>query len=365
MKPVPSGTGFLFIYAATCSEKGHEIRDGTRALVSKDEMRQIVTGTGWRVARFFVSKISVYIAMLEKETDMNATTYATAAAFLDAAGEWLEREEPVNNLILGLAGRLATTDKPPDPPVVMLTVSGPAGLEAATIMTPPHGVVLYAPAIGTDREDQATAALEVIAEALQAGGHTLPECHGPSATALAFAKIWAERTGKGFALKMAQRIYELREVTFPRGVPGQLRVSRADDLELLAEWIEAFSQVTLERLDAQAAMKAAQQAVAYGSFAIWEDGARAVSMAAARRPTRRGISIGSVYTPPEHRGHGYASACVAALSQRQLDAGREFCCLYTDLANPTSNSIYQKIGYVPVADSGHYVFDGKSEHNER
>jgi hypothetical protein len=67
MKPVPSGTGFLFIYAATGLEKGHEIRDGTRALVSKDEMRQIVTGTGWRVARFFDSKISVYIAVLEKE----------------------------------------------------------------------------------------------------------------------------------------------------------------------------------------------------------------------------------------------------------------------------------------------------------
>ena len=69
-----------------------------------------------------------------------------------------------------------------------------------------------------------------------------------------------------------------------------------------------------------------------------------------------GIAIGGVYTPPESRGHGYASACVAALSQRQLDAGRAFCALYTDLANPTSNSIYQKIGYRPVRASAMVEF---------
>ena len=63
-----------------------------------------------------------------------------------------------------------------------------------------------------------------------------------------------------------------------------------------------------------------------------------------------------VYTPPELRGHGYASAVVAALSQRLLDAGHQYCALYTDLANPTSNSIYQKIGYTPVSDAVEYAF---------
>ena len=80
-------------------------------------------------------------------------------------------------------------------------------------------------------------------------------------------------------------------------------------------------------------------------------------MAVAKRRLPHGGSIGGVYTPKEHRGHGYASACVAALSQRQLDAGKQFCCLFADLANPTSNGIYQKIGYVPVADSVQYKFE--------
>ena len=73
-------------------------------------------------------------------------------------------------------------------------------------------------------------------------------------------------------------------------------------------------------------------------------------MALQTRPTQHGIGVGGVYTPPELRRRGYASSCVAALSQRLLDAGFEYCTLYTDLSNPTSNDIYQQIGYRPVGD---------------
>ena len=77
----------------------------------------------------------------------------------------------------------------------------------------------------------------------------------------------------------------------------------------------------------------------------------------ATRPTRNGVSVGGVYTPPELRRKGYATACVAALSALLLDRGHSFCVLYTDLANPTSNSIYQKIGYRPVTDSAVHRFE--------
>jgi predicted GNAT family acetyltransferase len=68
--------------------------------------------------------------------------------------------------------------------------------------------------------------------------------------------------------------------------------------------------------------------------------------------------VGPVYTPPEARRHGYASALVAHVSQDLLDGGRRFVFLYTDLANPTSNHIYQEIGYRPVADAYQYTFSG-------
>jgi hypothetical protein len=68
------------------------------------------------------------------------------------------------------------------------------------------------------------------------------------------------------------------------------------------------------------------------------------------------VTVSAVYTPREQRQHGYASALVARLSQHLLDMGYEFVTLFTDLENPTSNAIYQKIGYHPVIDFRSYKF---------
>jgi len=76
--------------------------------------------------------------------------------------------------------------------------------------------------------------------------------------------------------------------------------------------------------------------------------------------TPEGSRVGPVYTPSPLRGRGYASALVAAASQAQLGAGRRFCFLFTDLANPTSNEIYQAIGYEPVCDVDEYRFTAAS-----
>ncbi len=89
---------------------------------------------------------------------------------------------------------------------------------------------------------------------------------------------------------------------------------------------------------------------------LWEDAGEVVALAGAAGPTPRGIRIGPVYTPPDRRGRGYASNLVAEVSRRQLAAGRSFCFLFTDLANPTSNHIYQTIGYEPVVDVDQYRF---------
>jgi predicted GNAT family acetyltransferase len=88
---------------------------------------------------------------------------------------------------------------------------------------------------------------------------------------------------------------------------------------------------------------------------LWDDGGP-VSMTMAAAVTPHGSRIGAVYTPPELRGRGYASALVAAVSQAQLDTGRAFCFLFTDLANPTSNKIYRHLGYEAVCDVDEYRF---------
>ena len=89
---------------------------------------------------------------------------------------------------------------------------------------------------------------------------------------------------------------------------------------------------------------------------LWEDG-EVASLAGIGSPTPHGVRVGPVYTPPDRRGRGYASALVAGISQAALDAGRTFCFLFTDLANPTSNHIYETIGYRPVRDVDMWRFE--------
>ena len=141
----------------------------------------------------------------------------------------------------------------------------------------------------------------------------------------------------------------------PASTSGDLRLARPEDVPLLADWFEAFSEET-GTLRPQPGVQIAETGVADGQIYLWDNGGP-VSMSVWSRPTRNSVTISAVYTPGNERARGYASACVAALSQRLLDEGREFCCLYTDLSNRTSNDIYMSIGYKPVCDVDDYAFE--------
>ena len=103
-------------------------------------------------------------------------------------------------------------------------------------------------------------------------------------------------------------------------------------------------------------LEVAENGVKTGRLWVW-DHEGPVSIASCGNPTDNAMQIGTVYTPPALRGKGYASAVTASLSERLLEQGYSFCCLYTDLANPTSNKIYRQIGYEPVSDSRRYSFE--------
>jgi predicted GNAT family acetyltransferase len=97
-----------------------------------------------------------------------------------------------------------------------------------------------------------------------------------------------------------------------------------------------------------------------GSLFLWEH-ERPVSMAGWAGRTEWGGRVNFVYTPPEHRYNGYATACVAALTRRLLDEGQTFCCLFADLSNPTANAIYQRIGYRAVCDLSDYILSARKD----
>ena len=157
---------------------------------------------------------------------------------------------------------------------------------------------------------------------------------------------------------VSERIFRLTEVQTPAAVPGRLRPAEPTDRALVRDWIDAFMREALEPTapDDVDAMTDRWLAGRGRTLYLWEDG-EVVSLAGIGSPTPHGVRVGPVYTPPDRRGHGYASALVAGISQAALDAGRRFCFLFTDLANPTSNHIYETIGYRPVRDVDMWRFE--------
>jgi len=271
--------------------------------------------------------------------------------FLAVAGPLLLEDEARHNLILGLAGTLR--DRPGYYPEFDLWVVERSGeVVLAALRTPPFDLVLAQPA-----DERALAAL---ATALVRDGDDLPGVVAATPEADLFAQVWETCRETKRRRRRAQRIYRLTELRPVIGATGSAHVATAEDRPLLLRWTEAFAveahaSVPSPVSDAQRLVDE-RLAGAESGFLLWEDGAP-VSMAGWGGPTPNGIRIGPVYTPPERRAQGYGTAVTAALSSQQLAAGRRFCFLYTDLANPTSNKIYMDIGYEPVCDAVEYAFE--------
>lgn len=165
------------------------------------------------------------------------------------------------------------------------------------------------------------------------------------------AECWCALSGMQAEKKFSLRIYKLTEVTHPKQVEGYARYATPEDLEVVADWhIKFHEDVGTETAPMDEAVKEKLlQMIGNKRYMLWCN-PDPVSIAGSFGDTVTGVRIAAVYTPPQHRAHGYASGVVAALSEKLLEGGRAFCTLFTDLANPTSNSIYQKIGYKPVCD---------------
>lgn len=220
----------------------------------------------------------------------------------------------------------------------------------AALQTPPFNLVVAGSASET--------VFGALADELHEEDVELPGVTGAVPEVEAFTRAWEERTGLRRRLRMAQRIYKLTTLRPPGSVGGGARAATDDDRPLLLSWIEAFWEEELEVPSPVGNVERAVDArlrAGTGGFVLWEK-PEPVSLAGWGGRTPNGVRIGPVYTPPEHRRRGYGSAVTAAVSAEQLAAGRRFCFLYTDLANPTSNRIYMNIGYEPVCDSVDYAF---------
>jgi predicted GNAT family acetyltransferase len=176
---------------------------------------------------------------------------------------------------------------------------------------------------------------------------------GEAGTAASFAGRWTERYGCGAFPVQGLRLYELGELQGMGVVAGSLRAGGEGDRALAAGWMEAFYGET--RMPGGNATGVIAAALAGGGLWVWENGGAVVSMAISSRPMEGVVRVSGVYTPPAERRRGYAGACVYGVSQRFAEDGYR-CVLYTDLGNPTSNSIYRGMGYRLVSEGMQYRF---------
>jgi predicted GNAT family acetyltransferase len=282
--------------------------------------------------------------------EISAERFATPGAFLRVAGPFLHEAEVENALILGVARDLA--EKPPSASADAYFGCAREGdriLMCAFRSLPDK--------VGITRALD-PAAVRVLADNVRAACPVVREVVGPKPTIEPFARALAELSGHTVRVSRELRIHVLHAVRpIPSHPAGFLRLAREPDRDLISRWMGEFLVEVKETGDAE---DIARRRIPEEKIFLWEDRAP-VSMAAATGKTPNGVRVNFVYTPPDRRGRGYASACVAAMSQVLLNAGNKYCCLYTDLANPTSNKIYRDIGYEAVCDVAAYALRGSEE----
>ncbi|MFD7411001.1 GNAT family N-acetyltransferase [Kitasatospora purpeofusca] len=275
--------------------------------------------------------------------------------FRARAGGFLAAHPAENTVLLTITDRLAASGPhyygdgvpvfgwwraEPDGPVV-----------GAFLWTPP-----FAPRLGAMPE---SAAAELATELASgpAGSAGLTSAAGGATATLAFGAAWAAATGTTSTVGTNERLYRLGELANPPRPPaGRPRLAGAADRELLIRWFAEFAEEVDIRIPNVATV--VDDRTAAGQLHLWEDGGRPVAVAGASAVIAGMSRIGPVYTPADARGRGYASGVTAAASAAALAQGAGEVLLYTDLANPTSNSIYQQIGYRPVEDCVELVFGG-------
>ncbi len=282
---------------------------------------------------------------------MDIKYYKDATNFLTYTSSYLTKDEARYGLILGIAKAVEINPLRYGEEVWFCSVGTGDNISAVAVRTSPHNVIL------AYFSGDLRMIAETLVSAVSARFKAIPGVVGDKELADVFARCWCVKHSVEISDTMGQRIYRLDKVKDVPLSPGKFRAATMADKELILKWSHAF-HIDAFGVDSNETEADFTPAIELGWVFLWEDGSP-VSMAVKTRPTDKGMSVGGVYTPPELRRRGYATSCVAELSRNILRSGKEFCMLYTDLSNPTSNSIYIKIGYKEVCDSVQYTFKMK------
>jgi GNAT superfamily N-acetyltransferase len=270
----------------------------------------------------------------------------TVDEFLAEAGGFLHAEPARNTVLLTVTETMRVNGKiaeAPTTPLLGWWRRSPGGpIHGAFMHTPPFPILLTA---------MSEAAVIALARELAAAGRALAGVNADADNAAAFAAEWRDHTGLDARVSRKMRLFRLAEaeLAWPAPMPdGAARPATVADRELLISWCDAFAAEVNEPAADQAA--AVDDRLGYGGFTMWHVGGVPVSVVGVTRTVSKMMRVGPVYTPPEARGRGYAGAATVTVTRAALDSGLTDVVLFTDLANPASNALYQRSGYRPVED---------------
>ena len=267
---------------------------------------------------------------------MEVITYPNASAFLSENQAFIEQEETVNSLLLGLSIGLSKQQETEGSRFFSVQQTG--DIQMVAINTPGRYLILTNPFLPE--------AIPTLIDHLIEKGIHYPGCIGPEGASLTFAYHWMEKRRGSYEYEMKNLCYELREVIWPPKPAGQMRLGLEKDIPLLTQWFNNFVKEAMEQSESMEVSRSiVEKKIADQLIYVWEVEGIICCMAAKARPTANGVSINYVYTPKEQRKRGYAAQLVAHLSQLILEDGYTFCTLFADAEFPSSNRIYQKIGY--------------------
>ena len=280
---------------------------------------------------------------------MKFNQYEDAKEFAEIAEPIVEKHEDVFSLFYGIlqAIKMGKYDNP-----FMAAIKEGDEVYALLQMTPPHPINLV-----IDDESRIDDVIEFITRQLIEKKVPVTSVISLKQWAELFAEKWEVRTGERQKLLMDQGIYRLDEVDETLAMsPGSWRYATTEDHSLIVKWFSLFEEDTnLEKTPIELIKEKVALFIEAQEVFLWEAEGKVVSMMKKSRPTQNSVTVSLVFTPKEERKKGYARTMVAHGSKELLKE-YDFCVLYTDMLNPTSNKIYKEIGYKHIADSVHIGF---------
>jgi GNAT superfamily N-acetyltransferase len=264
--------------------------------------------------------------------------YESAARFLEEAGPWLAAHELRNNLVLSLAHLLASGEHPFREPIYLAAVKHAGSIVGCAVRPPPDHLDLTALPRGATAFVAASAAEHC---------PDLSSIGGPPEPAREFAQAWVERRGGAWRELHRWQWLVLRAVMPPRPVPGALRLAEPAEWPLIDAWGQHFAR---ENSGVGSVRAFLERRLRTQSLYVWDHGGPKC-MTSVSGLTPRGARLSGVFTPPEHRGRGYASNTVAAVAQQTLATGREHCVLFAESTHTNTLRVYRRLGYEPMHET--------------